>query len=110
MARILVAVDDLMLASRVTEPLRRRGHEVELRSPVEGRIEDPGEARLIVCDLNITDPDAIMAPGLPVIGFYSHLDLETGDRARRAGLDLVIPRSRMARELATLVDRLLAPA
>ena len=48
------------------------------------------------------------ALGLPAIGFYSHLDVETGGRAREAGLDLVIPRSRMARELPALVERLLA--
>ena len=106
MARVLAAVSDLMLASRVAEPLEAAGHEVTVRAPAGGRIDDPGDAELIVCDLDVPEP--IAALGLPAIGFYSHLDVETGGRAREAGLDLVIPRSRMARELPALVERLLA--
>jgi len=108
MARVLAAVSDLMLASRVAEPLKAAGHEVTVRAPAGGRIDDPGDAELIVCDLDVTEPEPIAALGLPAIGFYSHLDVETGGRAREAGLDLVIPRSRMARELPALVERLLA--
>lgn len=108
MARILAAVSDLMLASRVAEPLRAAGHEVEVRSPRSGQVGEPAGMDLVVCDLDVTDPDVVAETGLPAIGFYSHLDTETGDRARQAGLDLVVPRSRMARELPVLVERLLA--
>ncbi len=107
-ARVLVAVSDLMLSSRVAEPLRAAGHDVEVRAPVaDGGIGEIGKAELVVADLDVADPDAVAASGLPTIGFYAHLDPETGDRGRRAGLDLVIPRSRMARELPLLVERLL---
>ncbi len=107
MARILASVTDLMLASRVVEPLKAAGHDVTVKAPSEGRIADPGDAELIVCDLDVTDPGPVAASGIPAIGFYSHLDVDTGGRAREAGLDLVIPRSRMARELPALVERLL---
>lgn len=107
MARILASVSDLMLASRVAEPLRTAGHDVTVAAPTEGRIADPGDADLIVCDLDVTDPGPVAAAQVPAIGFYSHLDVDTGARARAAGLDLVIPRSRMARELPALVERLL---
>jgi hypothetical protein len=44
------------------------------------------------------------------LAFYLHTDVETRTRALDAGMDLVVPRSRMAREGAALVDGLLAGA
>jgi hypothetical protein len=69
--------------------------------------EDP-RADAIVCDLDDVDAEAIVATGLPSLGFYSHVDVETKRRAEAAGIDLVVPRSRMARELSELVERLLS--
>ena len=40
------------------------------------------------------------------LGFYAHVDVSVRERAERAGFDLVVPRSRMAREGAALVKRL----
>ena len=45
--------------------------------------------------------------GMPVLGYYSHVDVETKETAEAAGVDLVVPRSRMARELPALAERLL---
>ncbi len=45
---------------------------------------------------------------MPTLGFYSHVDQDTRTRAEEAGFDLVVPRSRMAREMGALVDRLVA--
>lgn len=108
MARILASVSDLMLASRVAEPLKAAGYDVTVRAPDGGSLPDVIDADLVVCDLDVTDPEPVAALDVPSIGFYSHLDVETGRRAREAGIDLVIPRSRMARELPVLVERLLA--
>ena len=44
---------------------------------------------------------------MPVLGYYSHVDVETRKTAEAAGVDLVVPRSRMARELPALVEGLL---
>ena len=43
------------------------------------------------------------------LAFYSHVEQETRERAEAAGFDLVVPRSRMAREGAALVSRLGEP-
>jgi hypothetical protein len=43
-----------------------------------------------------------------VLGFYSHTDVKTREGAQKAGVDLVVPRSRMAREMPALVAGLLA--
>ena len=45
--------------------------------------------------------------GKPALGFYPHVEEETRRRAQAAGFDVVVPRSRMAREAHQLVDSLL---
>jgi hypothetical protein len=103
-ARVLAVVPDLLLASRVEESLAAAGHDVS----VQPALPDPAEADAIVCDLDAVDPDEIVATGLPSLGFYSHLDAETKARAQRSGVVVVVPRSRMSRELPHLVHRLLS--
>ena len=105
MARILGVVSDLMLASRVEGSLRAAGHEVR----IESALPETVEADAIVCDLDVADPAAVVSTGLPALGFYAHTDVETRERAIAAGLQPVVPRSRMARDLVTLVDGLLGP-
>lgn len=103
-ARVLALVTDLMLASRVEASLRAAGHEVS----VAGEAGPDGAGfDLIVADLEAVDPAAVAATGPPTLGFYSHVDVETRRRAEEAGFDLVVPRSRMARELPALAERLL---
>lgn len=104
MARVVAVVSDLMLASRVQESLRAAGHEVS----VAPSLPDSVEADAIVCDLDTVDPAAVAATGVPAVGFYSHVDVEMKRRAEAAGLGMVVPRSRMARELPQLVESLLA--
>ena len=104
MAKIVAIVSDLMLASRVSESLKAAGHEVA----VAPMLPDPLEAEAIVCDLDTADLEAVVGTGLPTLGFYSHVDVETKQRAEAAGLQQVVPRSRMARELPQLLDRLLS--
>lgn len=104
MAKIVAIVTDLMLASRVQESLRTAGHDVS----VTPTLPDPVEADLIVCDLDTADIDAIAAAPLPALGFYSHVDVDTKQRAQTAGIAQVVPRSRMARELPDLAAKLLS--
>ncbi|MDQ2622751.1 MAG: hypothetical protein M3Y45_06900, partial [Actinomycetota bacterium] len=101
MARIYACVADLMLASRVVESLKSSGHEVTAgaKLPAEGG----AGFDLIVCDLDGADPGELAALSPPAIGFYSHVDVETRQKALEAGVDLVVPRSRMSRELPDLV-------
>lgn len=103
MAQVFACVADLMLASRVKEILGSSGHEVTVSAALPKSVE----ADLIVCDLDSTDPVAVATLAPPSIGFYSHTDVETRRRALEAGVDLVIPRSRMVRELPQLAEGLL---
>lgn len=90
-----------MLGSKIEATLRAAGHEVELGA-------EPGEgADLLIADLNRVDPAGVAGSGVPVLGYYSHVDVDVRRAAKEAGVDLVVPRSRLARELPELVERLL---
>jgi acetylornithine deacetylase/succinyl-diaminopimelate desuccinylase-like protein len=104
MARIAAVVADLMLASRVRTSLEASGHEVEQDTELPDELDG---IDLVVADLDVAAPEALGDLGVPVIGFYSHVDVDTKNRAEEAGLTLAVPRSRMARELPELVDRAL---
>jgi hypothetical protein len=104
-ARVVALVPDLMLASRVEATLAGAGHEVMLRPDLGA--SPSADADLIVADVGEVDPAAVADRGLPVLGFYRHTDPRTRERAEAAGVDLVVPRSRMARELPALVEQLL---
>jgi hypothetical protein len=104
-ARVLAIATDLLLGSRVEGALSAAGHDVSLapslaEAPLEG-------AELLVADLDVENPEALVGLGMPVLGFYSHVDTDTREAAQAAGVDLVVPRSRMARELPQLVAKLL---
>lgn len=106
MARVVAVASDLLLGSKVEATLKAAGHDVILSpSLAEVPLDD---ADLLVADLDTESPEALVGLGIPVLGFYSHVDVETKQRAETASVDLIVPRSRLARELPELVQRLLA--
>jgi hypothetical protein len=104
-ARVVAVAPDLLLGSKVEAMLAAAGHDVSLHPALtEAPLDD---ADLIVADLDAESPEALVGRGVPVLGFYSHVNAETREAAEAAGVDLAVPRSRMARELPDLADRLL---
>ncbi len=129
MARVLALVPDLLFGSRVQSDLVAAGDEVELiadEARLRARLADAGKptADVLVVDLTdaqldgagivaaLADEGGLHGEGAPhslrTLGFYSHVDVPARERAEQAGFDLVVPRSRMAREGAGLVERLVA--
>jgi hypothetical protein len=104
-ARVVAIAADLMLGSKVEATLSAAGHQVSLLSTLPDSA--PQQADLVVADLDAADPAALVGLGVPVLGYYSHVDVGTREAAEAAGVDLVVPRSRMARELPQLAERLL---
>jgi hypothetical protein len=105
MAQVVAVAADLMLGSKVEATLSAAGHDVTLSPSLqEAPLE---EADLLVADLDVENPEALVGLGVPVLGYYSHVNVETKEVAEAAGIDLVVPRSRMARELPALAERLL---
>jgi len=104
-ARVLAVAADLMLGSKVEATLSAAGHEVTLSPSLqEARLDG---IELLVADLEVENPEALVGLGMPVLGYYSHVDAETREVAVAVGVDLVVPRSRLAREMPQLVEKLL---
>jgi DNA-binding NarL/FixJ family response regulator len=123
MARVLALIPDLLFGSRQQGSLSAAGHEVELIGDEGGlrkRLADAAApaAEVLVVDLTNEDLDgARIVESLSgegelgqtrTLGFFSHVDVRARERAEQAGFDLVVPRSRMAREAPELVARLAA--
>jgi hypothetical protein len=106
-ARIVVIAPELLLGTRVSETLTAVGHEVTLSPSVSEAPLD--EADLLVTDLERENADAVVGLGIPVLGFYPHTDAELRQTAEAVGVDLVVPRSKLVREMPELVERLLEP-
>jgi hypothetical protein len=106
MASVVALAPDLMFASRIEATLGGAGHDVAL-APSIGEAPLDG-ADLVIADLERIEPEAVVGLGIPVLGFYRHTEPETRQRAEAAGVDRVVPRSRMAREMPELVAALLA--
>jgi hypothetical protein len=105
-ARVVAISADLLLGSKVEAMLKAAGHDVALSPALaEAPLDD---AELIVADLDAENPEALVGLGMPLLGYYSHVNVETKEAAEAAGVDLVVPRSRMARELPALAEQLLA--
>jgi CheY-like chemotaxis protein len=116
-ARVVAVFDDLLLGSNVLGMLRASGHEAALAG---GASVHPDGCAVLIVDLTAGTFDGVelverlRADGelshTRTLGVYSHVDAETRERAIAAAFDLVIPRSRMAREGPALVERLLGTA
>ena len=111
LARVLALAPDLFFASKIKETLTAAGHEVEIASTLDGALAAAANSTLVIVDLHVEGLDLEQLSGRlggkPLLGFYSHVDADTRERANRAGFTLVVPRSRMAREMPDLVAELL---
>jgi DNA-binding NarL/FixJ family response regulator len=120
-AYALLLTADLLFGSRVQGALAASDHGVELigdESKLRARLGDRDRPAVQVLVVDLTDADldgagiveALLQSGAldttRTLGFYSHVDAPARQRAEAAGFDLVVPRSRMAREGAELVARL----
>jgi DNA-binding response OmpR family regulator len=120
MARIALLCPDLLFGSKVEGGLAIAGHTVNRFSSDEDLRVAASFHDLVIVDLTAEglDGPAIVRSmrekgeleAVPTLGFYSHVDQEMRKRAEEAGFSRVVPRSRMAREMAALVDGLLPGA
>jgi DNA-binding NarL/FixJ family response regulator len=121
MAHVVALVPDLLFGSQVQGMLAAAGDEVELvvdENRLRDRLGDTAAPAVAVLVVDLTT-DALDGPALVealsgegalaqtrTLGFYAHVDVSVRERAEEAGFDLVVPRSRMAREGAQIVRRL----
>ena len=111
MARVVAFIPDLLFGSNVLGALRAAGHDVVLVADDDALARELPGANVLVVDLTVDAERRIgiaRPPGVRTLAFYSHVEAEVRGIAEEAGFDLVVPRSRMAREGPALVERLSA--
>lgn len=103
--------------AKVRERLAAAGAARAVQRTAEGDAERAAEGTTVLV-VDLTDDrfdgaailEALAADdalaGVNTLAFYSHVDAAVRERATQAGFDLVVPRSRMAREGAALVSGL----
>jgi hypothetical protein len=114
MARVALLCPDLMFGSRVEAALRAAGHYVTLYAGEDMARAAVPESDVLVVDLTADEFDAAVLvesmrmgrelDGVAAVGFYPHVDQDTRRRAVDAGYDVVVPRSRMARDTVAVVE------
>jgi CheY-like chemotaxis protein len=114
-ARVALLCADLLFGSKVEGALAG-ANELTRFSKVDAALASDQIFDVLVVDLTDPELDGVAAvnrmrerqalDGVATLGFYSHVDQETRSRAEDAGFDRVVPRSRMAREAAALVEAL----
>ena len=112
MARVHVAVSDLIFSSRIAAEARAAGAEVcWVRSQSVCADWEAQSPHLLIVDLNLTsvDPLAVIrrARSLPtppkIIAFLSHVQRDLAQQAAETGADAVLPRSAFVVQLPELL-------
>jgi hypothetical protein len=112
-ARAVAFVPDLLFGSNVVGMLAAGGHDVVLVSTPAQLDDALVGADVLIVDLTADPGERIEAArqalgddGPRTLAFFSHVEHDVRAEAERAGFDLVVPRSRMARAGAELVSAL----
>ncbi len=123
MAAVLILSGDLMFGSRLLSSLGAAGHEAELlggEAALRKRLASGPEPAPEILVVDLTDErldgagalESLRTDGtlgaLRTLAFFSHVETAVRERAQAAGFDLIVPRSRMAREAAAVVAGLSA--
>jgi DNA-binding response OmpR family regulator len=114
LARVALLCPDLMFGSKVEGALKAAGHYVTRYDGEDMARAAVPESDVLVVDLTADEFDAATLvesmkmgrelEGVPAVGFYPHVDQDTRKRAEQAGYDVVVPRSKMARETVAVVE------
>jgi DNA-binding NarL/FixJ family response regulator len=114
MAQVVALVDDLFFQAKMLETAKRLGVELLVCATPEALVAQAASnaTRLAIVDLNARSKplEAIVrmqatVPGVPVVAFLSHVQVELAEAARAAGCREVVPRSQFTRNLATILER-----
>ncbi|MDQ1612803.1 MAG: hypothetical protein QOG00_2734 [Pyrinomonadaceae bacterium] len=114
--RVLVAVDDLFFASKIRATAEHLGVEVVFPRSLDAFDEAARESTpaLVIVDLHLQryDPFAVarrlkadeLWRETPLVGFFSHVQVELQRRAADAGFDHILPRSAFTKRLPEILQ------
>jgi CheY-like chemotaxis protein len=113
MGRVVALVEDIFFIAKMKETAKQAGVALEtVGSPTAlAEAAQAAETSLLIVDLNalgsIEAIEMLQAAGntLPMVAFFSHVQAELAERARVAGCEQVMPRSKFSRELAEILTR-----
>lgn len=113
MGQVVAMVEDLFFLAKMKETAKQTGVALETAGTPTALAEAAraDATSLLIVDLNargsIEAIEKVRAAGitLPVIAFFSHVQAELAERARLAGCEQVMPRSKFTRELAEILTR-----
>ena len=116
MNTIIAIVDDLFFASKIRGTAEQIGTRVQFSRSVPDAVAKVREEApaLIIADLNASCCDVLelaralksddALTGVPLLGFFSHIQTELQQAAIAAGYDRVIPRSAFTKNLAAILS------
>ncbi len=113
---ILLLERDLFFSVKIRDTLKHLGYETQVARSEEdfARKMAASAPALAIVHTGVAGVawERVIAQakraGLPTLAFGSHIDLESQQAARRAGADRVISNSKLAKDLPTIVQRMLA--
>jgi CheY-like chemotaxis protein len=114
LADVLVLIDDLFFQAKLSETARHVGVTLQTVSNGDAMVSAAAAnpPRLLVVDLNarggpLEALQRLQSTGnhLPVIAFLSHVQTELAEKARAAGCQQVMPRSKFTAELAAILGQ-----
>jgi hypothetical protein len=104
---VVAVVDDMFFASKIRATAEAVGVEISFPRTKESLIEKARQADLVIVDLHSQKFDPLTLPAelgsTPLLGFFSHVEVELQRSALAAGYQQVIPRSVFARDLAQIL-------
>jgi CheY-like chemotaxis protein len=113
--RIIAAVGDLFFAARIRGTAEQAGAEASFPKSADALLTSAREEppALFVFDLQAQNFDVCELArtlkaderlrGVPLVGFFSHVETELQRRAQEAGFDAVMPRSLFTRRLPEIL-------
>jgi len=116
MHTILAVVDDLFFASKIRGTGEQIGTQIHFVKSIDAAISKARDEApaLVIVDLNAGCCDAVELArafkaddslnAIPLLGFFSHVQIELQQAALAAGFDKVMPRSAFTKNLISILQ------
>jgi PleD family two-component response regulator len=114
---IIAIVDDLFFAAKIRGIAEQCGATTAFARTIDGAIAVAENVTpdLVIVDLHSQRVDPMELAGtlkahadlktIPLMGFFSHVQVELQRRAKEAGFDLTVPRSALAESLTRTLQK-----
>ncbi len=110
---ILAIVDDLLFRSKLEAVAAQLGTSLTIAMDAGPTLRPGSQWSRVLIDLNLSHGDALAMvrdlraahPGMPVIGYCSHVQYDLQQHALEAGCTRVLPRSAFVQQLPELLSQ-----